>query len=96
MEDMEINSDFWKNRSVFLTGHTGFKGGWITLWLTMMGAKVHGYSLDASTNPNFFTETKLRERIASSTIADIQSFSSLKSAISLLNLRLLFIWQHNP
>jgi CDP-glucose 4,6-dehydratase len=82
MENMEINSNFWSGRSVFLTGHTGFKGGWIVLWLSKMGAKVHGYSLDPTTTPNFFTETKLRERLTSSTIADIQDFSSLKSAMS--------------
>jgi CDP-glucose 4,6-dehydratase len=79
---MEVNSSFWKDRSVFLTGHTGFKGGWLALWLTEMGAKVYGYSLDAATNLNFFTETKLRERLTSSTIADIQNFSTLKSAMS--------------
>lgn len=79
---MEVNSSFWKNRSVFLTGHTGFKGGWMTMWLTKMGAKVHGYSLDAPTTPNFFSATKLAERLSSSTIDDIQNFSSLKSAMS--------------
>ena len=47
MEKMVIDSFFWKNRSVFLTGHTGFKGGWLALWLTSMGAKVNGYALDA-------------------------------------------------
>ena len=78
---MEINSSFWRGRSIFLTGHTGFKGGWITLWLSKMGAKVHGYSLDAKVNPNFFLETKLQQRLSSSTIADIQDISKLKSAI---------------
>lgn len=78
---MEINHNFWKNRSIFITGHTGFKGGWIALWLSKMGAKVNGYSLDAPTTPNFFSETKLRERLFSSTIADILDFSSLKSAL---------------
>jgi CDP-glucose 4,6-dehydratase len=78
---MEINYNFWKNRSVFLTGHTGFKGGWMTLWLSKMGAKVSGYSLDTPTTPNFFTVTKLIERMESSTIADILDFSSLKSAL---------------
>ena len=78
---MDINYNFWKNRSVFLTGHTGFKGGWIALWLSKMGAKVSGYSLDAPTIPNFFTVTKLRERLESSTIADILDFSLLKSAL---------------
>ena len=78
---MKVNLDFWKNRSVFLTGHTGFKGGWIALWLADMGARVHGYSLDAMTNPSFFKETRLEERIASSTIANIQDFPALKAAI---------------
>jgi CDP-glucose 4,6-dehydratase len=78
---MEINYNFWKNRSVFLTGHTGFKGGWIALWLNKMGAKVNGYSLDAPTTPNFFTVTKLRERLQASTIGDILDFESLKTAL---------------
>ena len=79
---MELGSSFWKNRSVFLTGHTGFKGGWMTMWLTKMGAKVNGYSLAAPTTPNFFLETRLEERLSSSTIGDIQNYSSLKSAMS--------------
>ena len=80
---MEVNSSFWKDRSVFLTGHTGFKGGWMSIWLTNMGAKVHGYSLDAPDTKNFFTETNLKERLSTSTIGDIQNYSSLKSAMSL-------------
>jgi CDP-glucose 4,6-dehydratase len=83
MENMEINLKFWKNRSVFLTGHTGFKGGWLALWLTDMGAKVHGYSLEPKSNPNFFNETRLKERLASSTIADIQDISIIRSSMSL-------------
>ena len=78
---MEINSSFWKGRSIFLTGHTGFKGSWIALWLSKMGAKVYGYSLDPKPSPNLFTETKLDQRLSSSTIADIQDISSLKSAM---------------
>ena len=74
---MEINHSFWNGRSVFLTGHTGFKGGWLALWLTMLGAKVHGYSLDAPTTPNFFTATNLREKLTSSSIANINNFSAL-------------------
>ena len=45
LENLGMNLEFWKNRSVFVTGHTGFKGGWISLWLSKLGAKVHGYSL---------------------------------------------------
>lgn len=80
---MGIDKTFWKNRSVFLTGHTGFKGGWLALWLADMGAKVNGYALEASACPSFFTETNLRERLYSTTIGDIANLSTLKSAISL-------------
>lgn len=55
MEDLVANP-FWKNRRVFLTGHTGFKGGWLALWLAQNGANVRGYALDPCTEPNFFTE----------------------------------------
>ena len=81
LENMEINSSFWNGRSVFLTGHTGFKGGWIAVWLTAMGAKVHGYSLSVKNKPNFFTVTNLKDKLTSSTIANIKNYSSLKSAI---------------
>jgi len=76
-----MHSDFWKNKSVFLTGHTGFKGGWIAHWLTELGAHVHGYALAPPTEPNFFAETKLQERIASSTIDDIRDLEKLSTAI---------------
>jgi CDP-glucose 4,6-dehydratase len=49
--------------TVLITGHTGFKGGWLTLWLESLGAKVVGYSLDPPTDPSFFQETKLSPRI---------------------------------
>lgn len=45
----------WRGRRVFLTGHTGFKGGWLALWLAKQGAQVRGYALDPSTEPNLFT-----------------------------------------
>ena len=41
-------ASFWADRQVLVTGHTGFKGAWLSLWLTEMGARVHGYSLDLS------------------------------------------------
>ena len=53
----------WAGRRVFLTGHTGFKGGWLALWLTRLGATVRGYALDPSTTPNLLTAARLGERI---------------------------------
>ncbi len=52
LEDM-VNP--WQGRRVFLTGHTGFKGGWLALWLAARGAKIRGYALDPATEPNLFT-----------------------------------------
>jgi CDP-glucose 4,6-dehydratase len=48
--------DFWRNKRVFLTGHTGFKGAWLSLWLQHLGAKVTGYSLAPPTQPNLFDQ----------------------------------------
>lgn len=81
MENMEINIDFWKNRSVFLTGHTGFKGGWLALWLSEMGANVYGYSLKAPTNPNFFDVVKLQSKIKNSTIGNVLDLLELENSI---------------
>lgn len=51
---MVINKTFWKNKKVLITGHTGFKGSWLSIWLQNMGANVIGYSLPPSTKPNMF------------------------------------------
>lgn len=82
MENMEIDKKFWQNKKVFLTGHTGFKGGWIALWLSQLGAKVHGYSLEPKQTPNLFEEARIENRIESSTIGDIRNFLDLKNSIS--------------
>ena len=81
MENMEVNSNFWFKKSVFLTGHTGFKGGWLALWLSEMGANVFGYSLEAPTIPNFFTTTNLAERLEKSIIGDVCDASTLNAAM---------------
>jgi CDP-glucose 4,6-dehydratase len=60
-----MSGDFWRGRAVLITGHTGFKGGWLALWLNHLGAKVTGYSLPPSTTPNLFRLTSMQERITS-------------------------------
>jgi CDP-glucose 4,6-dehydratase len=82
MEGLEMNPAFWENKTVFLTGHTGFKGGWIAHWLGELGAQVHGYALAAPAQPNFFTQTKLKERLAHSTIGDIRDLDQLSNAMN--------------
>lgn len=58
-----VNKNFWKGKKVFLTGHTGFKGSWLTIWLLEMGAEIIGYSNDIPTNPSIFIEADLESKI---------------------------------
>ena len=73
--------DFWSGRKVFVSGHTGFKGGWLTLWLHQMGAEVHGYALSPPTEPNLFSVADIEHSMASSTIADIRDAGKLVGAM---------------
>jgi CDP-glucose 4,6-dehydratase len=76
-----MNHDFWRGKRVFLTGHTGFKGGWLSLWLLEMGAEVHGYSLAPLKDPNLFTALKLEDRISRSVIGDIRDADGFSAAM---------------
>jgi CDP-glucose 4,6-dehydratase len=54
-----VSTDFWRERRVFVTGHTGFKGAWLCLWLQLMGATVTGYALAPATQPNLFQSARI-------------------------------------
>lgn len=75
-----IDAIFWKNKKVFITGHTGFKGSWLCLWLHSLGAKVTGYALNPPTNPSLFELCDINELIRSN-IADIRDCDVLKKAM---------------
>lgn len=64
-------NNIYKNKKVFLTGHTGFKGSWLALWLTQLGASVCGYSLAPNTNPSMFNVLDIGNKIEKSVIGDI-------------------------
>ena len=74
-------SNVYQGKKVFLTGHTGFKGSWLALWLAKLGAKVCGYSLEPNTHPSMFLELEIASKIEKSIIGDILDFNSLKKAI---------------
>lgn len=76
-----MNPGFWRGKRVFLTGHTGFKGGWLSLWLQSMGAEVHGYALNPPTANNLFTEADVGKGMASSVIADIRETGKFSQAM---------------
>lgn len=65
-----MRNDFWKGKRVLVTGHTGFKGGWLTIWLHQLGAKVTGISLPPTTTPNLFSLANI-EQICESHFCDI-------------------------
>jgi len=76
-----LNRGFWKDRKVFLTGHSGFKGSWLSLWLATLGAEVTGYALDPPTQPNLFGQAHVAECLRSIS-GDIRDFNGLKNALA--------------
>lgn len=74
---MDLN--FYKGKKVLITGHTGFKGAWLSFMLVEAGAKVTGYALEAPTEPSLYELCKLEERM-NSIIGDVRDYSSLKKA----------------
>ena len=89
MESMEIrkgkvDTSFWKDKKVFLTGHTGFKGSWLSLWLQNMGALVKGYSLNINTTPSLFTQANVAAEMESE-IGDIRNLEQLTGSMVSFN-----------
>lgn len=80
----KVNSSFWKNKKVFITGHTGFKGSWLSIWLQSMGASVKGYALKPPSLPSLFQEAKVGSDMISE-IGDINDLISLKKSIKSFN-----------
>lgn len=78
---LESTPSFWAGKSVFLTGHTGFKGSWLSLWLHAMGARVTGYALEPPVEPNLFHLAGIRD-FTCSIIADIRDRARLEQALT--------------
>ncbi len=76
-----VTPEFWARRRVYVTGHTGFKGGWLCLWLSQLGAEVHGLALEPSTTPSLFEAARVGSRMASSTFADVRDARSVGEAL---------------
>jgi CDP-glucose 4,6-dehydratase len=80
LEGLAMTSDFWRGRRVFLTGHTGFKGAWLALWLQRMGAEVHGYALPPPTTPSLFELARVADGMVC-TVGDIRDGAATKAAL---------------
>ena len=85
-----INLEYWKNKKVFVTGHTGFKGSWLCLFLSYLGAEVTGYSLKPYTRPSLFVLAGVKKIIKNSIIADVRNYQKLKSEIKKSKATILF------
>jgi CDP-glucose 4,6-dehydratase len=75
-----VDQHFWQGKNVLITGHTGFKGGWLSLWLQSLGAQVTGFALPAHTSPNLFQLVNVGAGMTS-IIGDVKDFDSLYLAI---------------
>lgn len=75
-----MDPSFWRGRRVFLTGHTGFKGGWLSLWLQNLGAEVTGYALPPPTQPNLFELAHVGQGMRS-VIGDVNDLPALQQAV---------------
>ena len=85
-----IKRNFWKNKRVLITGHTGFKGGWLTVWMNMLGAKVSGYSINPIPKKNFFQSTGLKDKIVNDYRKNIQDYKSLNECIKKIKPEIIF------
>ena len=81
MPALGVKQGFWRGRRVFVTGHTGFIGGWLCLWLQRLGAQVVGYSLNPPSEPNLFQSGDIATGMTS-IIADVTDLASLSEAIA--------------
>ena len=81
LEVVELNPLFWRGKRVLLTGHTGFKGGWLALWLQRLGAQVSGFALAPSTLPSLFELARVAEGIDSH-LGDLRDFPALQAIVA--------------
>ena len=75
-----MTPEFWRGKRVFLTGHTGFKGSWLSLWLQSMGAELTGFALQAPTNPCLFEEARVAEGMRSM-IGDVRDLTAMQCGL---------------
>lgn len=76
-----MNTIFWKGKRVLITGHTGFKGSWLSLWLQSLSATVSGFALDPPTQPSLFEKARIKDGMFSAK-GDVRNFDDLKMVIS--------------
>jgi CDP-glucose 4,6-dehydratase len=77
-----VNRDFWRGKRVLLTGHTGFKGAWLSLWLQAAGAEVSGFSVDVPTSPSLFEVAEVGAGLAADVRGDVRDLAAVDAAFA--------------
>ena len=90
-----LNSGFWANKRVFLTGHTGFKGSWLSFWLQQKGAIVQGYSLAPDTRPSLYDELSFRISAIGPKLPISGTGAASQRVLNRLSRKLFSIWPLN-
>ena len=96
MESMELNKSFWEGKRVFITGHNGFKGSWLVLWLKLLGAKVYGLSLDPLKGPNFYVDSNIKECLSGEIIGNIKNTFDLENSVNKFKPEIIFHMAAQP
>jgi CDP-glucose 4,6-dehydratase len=89
LESMVIMQNFWQDKNVLVTGHTGFKGGWLCLWLQHCGAKVSGFALQPPTQPSLFEQARVADNMTS-IIGNIRELSAIKAVMQQVQPEIVF------
>ena len=95
LEGMEVSPGFWDSKRVLITGHTGFKGSWLSLWLQTMGAQLAGFSLAPPTVPSLFVDGRIQEGMTH-ILGDIRDLGQLHSAIAQFEPEIIFHMAAQP
>ncbi len=91
-----MNSTFWHGKRVLVTGHTGFKGSWLSLWLSQLGAHVSGYSLAPPTSPSNFVVSRVEEKLYASVEADVRDLNTLTNWVAMQQPEIVFHMAAQP
>lgn len=85
-----MSAGFWRSKRVLVTGHTGFKGSWLSLWLDMLGAQVSGFALDPPTDPSLFTEAQIQHRLQHHILGDVRNAAAVHEAVATIRPDIVF------